>query len=445
MAVGAAVETSGRWGDYYQMTVDPVDDCTFWFVGMYRPAGSWQTRIADFKFPACSGVTTYSISGSITTSGGAGINGVSVSNGSASTTTNASGAYTLSGVANGTYTLTPSLSGYTFSPVNRSVTVSSANVTGQNFTGTPPANVPPVANFTFTTSALTANFTDTSTDSDGTIASRSWNFGDSTTSTVTNPSKTYAAAGTYTVTLTVTDNGGATNTRTSSVTVTAGGGGTVLTKGVPVTGLTATLNNSLNYTMVVPAGATNLTFTISGGTGDADMYVKFGSAPTDTVYDCRPFLGGNAETCTFAAPSAGTYFVRLKAYATFSGVSLVGSYTTGGGGTQTYTNGTDFTISDNATVNSPITVSGRTGNAPASTPVAVNIIHTYKGDLKVDLVAPDGSVYVLHNRTGGSADNIIQTFSVNLSTEALNGTWNLRVNDNAAGDTGRIDSWSITF
>jgi len=77
--------------------------------------------------------------------------------------------------------------------------------------------------------------------------------------------------------------------------------------------------------------------------------------------------------------------------------------------------------------------------------VAVSIIHTYKGDLKVDLVAPDGTVYVLHNRTGGSADNIAQTFSVNLSSEALNGTWNLRVNDNASGDTGRIDSWSITF
>jgi PKD repeat protein len=445
VAVGAAVETSGRWGDYYQMTVDPVDDCTFWFVGMYRPSGSWQTRIADFKFPACSGVTTYTVSGTITTSGGAGINGVNVSNGSSSTTTNSSGAYTLSGVANGTYTLTPSLSGYTFSPTTRSVTVSGANVTGQNFTGTPPANVPPVANFTFTTSGLTATFTDTSTDSDGSIASRSWNFGDGTTSTATNPSKTYAAAGTYTVTLTVTDNGGATNTRSSAVTVTAGGGGTVLTRGVPVTGLTATTGNSLNYTMVVPAGSTNLTFTTSGGTGDVDMYVKFGSAPTDTVYDCRPFAGGNAETCTFAAPSAGTWYVRLKAYSTFSGVSLVGNYTTGGGGTQTYTNTTDYTISDNATVNSPITVSGRTGNAGTAVPVAVNIVHTYKGDLKVDLVAPDGSVYVLHNRTGGSADNIVTTYTVNLSTEALNGTWNLRVNDNAAGDTGYINSWSITF
>jgi serine protease len=54
-------------------------------------------------------------------------------------------------------------------------------------------------------------------------------------------------------------------------------------------------------------------------------------------------------------------------------------------------------------------------------------------------------VYVLHNRTGGSADNINSTYTVNLSSEALNGTWNLRVNDNASGDTGYINSWSVTF
>ncbi len=222
-------------------------------------------------------------------------------------------------------------------------------------------------------------------------------------------------------------------------------GGT-LTKGVAVTGLAATTGNSLNYTMVVPAGSTNLTFTTSGGTGDADMYVQFGTAPTDTSYVCRPYLGGNAETCTIAAPSAGTYYVRLKAYSSFSGVSLVGNYTTGStGGTQTYSNTADYAIGDNTTVDSPITVSGRSGNAPSNASVSVNIVHTYRGDLKVDLVAPDGSLYNISNRAGGSADNLVGTYTINLSTEALNGTWRLRVNDNAGGDTGYINSWSITF
>jgi serine protease len=222
-------------------------------------------------------------------------------------------------------------------------------------------------------------------------------------------------------------------------------GGT-LTKGVAKTGISAATGGYAKYTLAVPAGATNLTFTMSGGTGDADMYVRFGSEPTDSTYTCRPYLNGNAETCTIAAPSAGTYYVNLKAYSSFSGVSLVGDYSTGGGGgSQTYSNTSNYTINDNATVDSPITVSGRSGNAPSSTPVEVNIVHTYKGDLKVDLVAPDGSLYNLHNRSGGSADNVIGTATLNLSSEALNGTWKLRVNDNYNGDTGYINSWSITF
>ena len=111
--------------------------------------------------------------------------------------------------------------------------------------------------------------------------------------------------------------------------------------------------------MNVPAGATNLKFVIAGGTGDADMYVRFGSAPTTTTYDCRPYLGGNNETCNIATAQAGTYHVMLRGYSAYSGVSLTGSYTTGGG-TQTYSNGTDVAIGDNTTVESPITVSGRT-------------------------------------------------------------------------------------
>ncbi|MFC5569982.1 pre-peptidase C-terminal domain-containing protein [Lysobacter yangpyeongensis] len=311
----------------------------------------------------------------------------------------------------------------------------------------PGANTPPAANFSFSTSGLTATFTDTSTDSDGSIASRSWDFGDGTTSTSTNPNKTYASAGTYNVALTVTDNGGATNTITKSVTVTTTTGN-VLTKGVAATGLAASTGGYVKYTMVVPAGATNLSFTMSGGTGDADMYVKFGSEPTDSVYDCRPYKSGNAESCSFATPSAGTYYINVKAYSTFSGVSLLGDYSTGGGGgTQTYSNSSDYSIPDNNATGiiSPITVSGRSGNAPSNASISVNVVHTYVGDLKLDLIAPDGSVYNLRSNTGGSADNIVETYTKNLSTEALNGTWKLRVIDNAGQDTGYINSWSITF
>ncbi len=230
-----------------------------------------------------------------------------------------------------------------------------------------------------------------------------------------------------------------------AVTGGGGGGGNTLTNGVPVTGLSASTGAQLAYTMAVPAGATGLSFAMSGGTGDADMYVKFGSAPTTTVWDCRPYLNGNNETCNIATAQAGTYHVMIRAYSTFSGVSLTGSYSTGGGGGSFFQNINNFNITDNATVESPITVSGRTGNAPSNLQVAVDIKHTYKGDLKVDLIAPDNSVYVLHNRTGGSADNIFQTYTVNASSEVANGTWKLRVNDNAAGDVGIIDAWSLQF
>jgi serine protease len=193
----------------------------------------------------------------------------------------------------------------------------------------------PTANFSFVTNGLVATFTDSSTDSGGTITSRSWTFGDGGTSTATNPSHTYAAAGTYSVTETANDSAsGLSSSKTSSVTVSGGGGGgTVLTNGVPVTGLSATTgNNTAVYTLVVPAGATNLKFVTSGNNGDADLYVKFGSAPTLSSYDCRPYTSSPSETCTFATPQVGTYYVMVNAYASFTGLSLTGSYSTGGGG-----------------------------------------------------------------------------------------------------------------
>lgn len=85
----------------------------------------------------------------------------------------------------------------------------------------PPGNQAPTASFTASVSGLTATFTDTSTDPDGTIASRRWDFGDGSTASTANPSHTYGTAGTFTVSLTVTDDDAATATTSQQVTVTA--------------------------------------------------------------------------------------------------------------------------------------------------------------------------------------------------------------------------------
>ncbi|GLW50786.1 extracellular protease [Streptomyces sp. NBRC 14336] len=115
------------------------------------------------------------------------------------------------------------------------------------------------------------------------------------------------------------------------------------------------------------------------------------------------------------------------------------------GGT-TFTSTSSVAIPDNSTVESPITVSGRSGNAPSALQVGVDISHTYRGDLVIDLVAPDGSTYRLKNSSSSdSADNVVTSYTVNASSEVANGTWKLRVRDTATQDTGRINSWKLTF
>lgn len=111
-----------------------------------------------------------------------------------------------------------------------------------------------------------------------------------------------------------------------------------------------------------------------------------------------------------------------------------------------FTNATDVTVPDNTTVTSSIAVTGRTGNAPAALKVDVDIKHTWRGDLVVDLVAPDGTVRNLKaSASSDSADNVLATYTVDASSEVANGTWKLQVRDVATGDTGYIDSWSLTF
>ncbi|WP_282694136.1 S8 family peptidase [Streptomyces sp. CC208A] len=111
-----------------------------------------------------------------------------------------------------------------------------------------------------------------------------------------------------------------------------------------------------------------------------------------------------------------------------------------------FENTADYAINDHATVESPVTVSGVSGNAPSNLQVQVNILHTYIGDLQVQLIAPDGTAYTLKGfGTGGSSDNINTTYTVDASSEVANGTWKLRVTDNASWDTGKIDSWALQF
>lgn len=111
-----------------------------------------------------------------------------------------------------------------------------------------------------------------------------------------------------------------------------------------------------------------------------------------------------------------------------------------------FENTDDYQVRDNATVESPLPVTGLTGNAPSNLSVTVDIRHTFRGDLKVELVAPGGTSYLLKNYdSNDSADHVQATYTVNASGEPANGTWKLRVSDNWANDTGYVNAWSLQF
>ncbi|MBL4660182.1 MAG: S8 family serine peptidase [Alcanivoracaceae bacterium] len=313
--------------------------------------------------------------------------------------------------------------------------------------------------------------------------------------------------------------------------VLAMGGGTPptneLENGVAVTGLSGAKDSQQNFTLAVPSEAINLTFNMSGGTGDADLYVKFGSAPTLTSYDCRPFIGGNTENCPVTTAQTGTYHVMIVAYSAYTGVSLTGSYsiavpnvaptasftssctdltcsfnasgssdsdgsisnyswsfggsgvtasntfanagtfsvtltvtdddgatdtstqsvtvTAPSGGGSFFENTSNVTIPDNnptgATSNLNVTRTGASG----SIKVTYSIVHTYIGDLKVEIFTPTGQTAVLRDGAGGSANNINESKNLNAGTIEASGNWRLKVTDDAGADTGFIDSWSVEF
>ncbi len=224
-------------------------------------------------------------------------------------------------------------------------------------------------------------------------------------------------------------------------------GGTVLENGVAKTSLAGAKNNQTFYTIDVPAGATDLKFVTAGGTGDADLYVKFNGNPTTSSYECRSWASGNGETCNISSVQAGKYHVLINAYSAYSGMNLTASYTPAGGGggneVKFFENTADVAITDKNTSQSVLAVNNSGSNGTIS--VKVDIKHTYIGDLRIDVVSPSGKSFRVKDTSNDSSDDLLKTYSVNASGESYNGNWTLKVYDAYNGDTGKIDSWSITL
>ncbi|MBA2292702.1 MAG: S8 family serine peptidase [Gemmatimonadales bacterium] len=168
--------------------------------------------------------------------------------------------------------------------------------------GTP--NIPPTASFTFSCTDLSCAFTDGSADSDGSIASRSWTFGDGGTSTATNPAHSYAASGTYTVQLTVTDNGGATNSTSKSVTVTSGstGGISLSATGYKVKGtqrVDLTWSGATSTNVDVFRGSSKIVTTANDGAYTDNIGAKGSGSYTYKICQAGTTTCSNSVTVTF--------------------------------------------------------------------------------------------------------------------------------------------------
>jgi hypothetical protein len=126
--------------------------------------------------------------------------------------------------------------------------------------------------------------------------------------------------------------GDPTQTRSASISV-AAVYGTAISSGVPVTNVssgTKARSDGLLYRIFVPAGATALTVTFTGGTGDGDIYVQKGTPPDDSVVPpggCASGAGGNKEACTVTNPGKGTWYIFVAVWDPYAGATLTATVT----------------------------------------------------------------------------------------------------------------------
>lgn len=182
-----------------------------------------------------------------------------------------------------------------------------------------PATVP-VARFTVNCTNLSCQF-DASTSTGGAsgLTQYQWQFGDGATGSGSQASYQYPAAGSYTVRLTVSNSQGQQASTEQQVQLTDGSDSRALSSGVPRSNLSGSQGSTQFFYIDAQNG---VDVTINGGTGDADLYVRKDAEPTTSVYDCRPYKNANNESCT-VNKGAGRYWIMLRGYRAYSGVTLV--------------------------------------------------------------------------------------------------------------------------
>nr|WP_309225992.1 S8 family serine peptidase [Streptomyces lunaelactis] len=179
------------------------------------------------------------------------------------------------------------------------------------------------------------------------------------------------------------------------------------------------------------AGVAALLASTNPGATPADLRAKLATQAADTACPSDSRCTGTTANNAFFGEG------QVDALKAVGGTPPPGAY---------FENAADVAIADNSTVESPLTVTGVSGNAPATLKVGVDIKHTYRGDLVLSLVAPDGTVYTLEDfPNNDGTDNVARTYTVNASSEVAAGTWKLRVSDLASQDIGKIDAWNLTF
>ena len=208
-----------------------------------------------------------------------------------------------------------------------------------------------------------------SSDPDGTIANYYWYFADGYASSEPDPQHSYSAEGTYNAYLQVTDNEG--NNTKEYVTVTVAGvkPAVELQNDTPVS-VSGPNWSQHHFKLDVPTGAENLQFNIAGGSGSANLYVRYGTAATTTEFDCRPYLGGNNEVCSIANVQEGSYYAMVRGSGDSFSTTLTASYLQGGSG-----------LADACATQAPVTY----GQLQNATPICLGSsdpIWLYVGDVK---------------------------------------------------------------